>query len=237
MWDSIFYFITVPMVYLAFAWFIVGAVVRTVRALGRPRHPFTLKIFPDRDHPVPGAVGGALAMPTVRRHKPRLWFFLMLFHIGLALLILAHLDLLPFINLMPTGSEHMIGWGAVGAAVTLSCLYFLFRRFKTPVRDISVPADYLLLFLLFAVFMSGDIISWGNSWNSEGFVITKQDFGAYLESLVLFTWEDPREILEGSHYVVMVVHVLLANLMLLILPFSKLMHAFTAIPLNAIRRG
>lgn len=237
MWDSVFYFITVPMVYLAFAWFVVGVIIKMARLAGSPKHPFTLKIFPDKDNPVPSAVAGALLMPTIRRHKPRFWLFLMLFHIGLALLILAHLDLLPFINIMPADSGHMLGWGAVGVVVTISTLYFLFRRFKTPVRDISVPADYLLLFLLFCVFMSGDIISWANSWNGEGFVITKQDFGGYLESLVLFSFEDPRELLEGSHYVVLVVHVLLANLFLLILPFSKIMHAFTAIPLNALRRG
>ncbi len=235
--DGIFYFITVPMVYLAFAWCLIGVAVRVGRMLGSPKHPFTLKIFPDKDHPVPGAAAGAFLMPTVRKHKPLFWFFLMLFHLGLFLLILAHLDLLPQIKIMPEDSEHMIGWGFVGVAVTVSVLYFLFRRFRTPVREVSVPADYLLLFLLFLVFMSGDIISWGNSWNGNGFVLTKQDFGAYLDSLIRFSWEDPRQLLEGSHYVVMVVHVFLANLFLMVLPFSKVMHAFFAVPLNAIRKG
>jgi nitrate reductase gamma subunit len=47
---------------------------------------------------------------------------------------------------------------------------------------------------------------------------------------------NPRSYFTGSHYVVIVVHVLLANLLLLALPFSKIMHAFFAVPLNALRR-
>ncbi|MCB2187295.1 MAG: respiratory nitrate reductase subunit gamma [Deltaproteobacteria bacterium] len=237
MLDRIYYFITVPMVYLAFAWCLVGVAVRVAKIMKTPKHPFTLKIFPDKDHPVPSAVWGALSMPTARRHNPTFWFFLILFHLGFGLLILGHLDMLPQINLYPADSVHMIGNGFVGVAVTVSVLYFLFRRFGAPIREFSVPADFLLLFLLFIVFMTGDIISWANSWNPDGFVLTKADFGSYLSSLAHFTWADPSETLQGSHYVVMVVHVLLANLFLMILPFSKVMHAFFAMPLNAIRRG
>ena len=235
--DQIFYLITVPMVYLAFAWCLVGIVVKVAGVLKAPPHPFTLKVFPDREHPVPSVFWGALSMPTVRRQRPGFWLVLVLFHLGIAVLILAHLDLLPWFNLYPSDSPHMIGNGFVGLVVTLAAFYFLFRRFFAPVREVSVAADYLLLVLLLLVFISGGIISWANSWNGEGFVLSKQDFGAYLNSLFHFTWEDPREILDGSHYVVLVVHVFLANLFLMILPFSKVMHAFFAMPLNKLRRG
>ena len=235
--NQIFYLITVPMVYLAVAWCIVGIVVKVARVASAPAHPFTLKVFPDKDHPVPSAVWGALSMPTVRRRKPTFWVFLILFHLGVAVLILAHLDLLPQINIYPADSEHMIGNGLVGVVVTVAILYFLIRRFASPLREISVPADYLLLFLLFCVAMSGDIISWANSWSESGFVFTKQDFGAYLNGLVHFSWTDPSEVLDGGHYVVLVVHVFLANLFLMVLPFSKIMHTFFAMPMNKLRRG
>ena len=68
--------------------------------------------------------------------------------------------------------------------LTVSVVYLLFRRFRTPVREFSVPSDYLLLFLLFCTLVTGDIISWGNSWSPDGFVITKQDLGQYLSSLL-----------------------------------------------------
>jgi len=235
--DKIFYFITVPMVYLALAWCIIGMVWKVAQVLKAPKHPFTLKIFPDKDHPVPSAVWGALSMPTVRRQKPFFWAVLVLFHLGLFLLILAHLDLLPQINIYPADSPHMIGNGAVGVVVTFAVLYFLARRFLAPVREFSAPGDYLLLLLLFLTFATGDTISWANSWNSDGFVLTKQDFGNYLNSLISFSWTNPSEILSGSHYVVLVVHVFLANLVLMVLPFSKMMHFIFAIPLNVIRRG
>lgn len=237
MTDKIFYVITVPMVYFAFAWVIVGALVNVIRVLRAPKKPYSLKIFPVRPAPRATAVVEAFTMPSVRRHQPVLWVFLGLFHLGLLGLILSHLDLFPGFRLSPATSKHMLGHGAIGVAVTVSVLYFLIRRFRSPVREISVPADYLLLLLLFLIFITGDTISWSNSWNPDGFVLTKQDFGAYFHSLAQFSFANPHTLLASSHYVVLVIHVLLANLLLLILPFSKIMHTFFAVPLNLLRRA
>jgi nitrate reductase gamma subunit len=229
----------VPMVYFAFAWFVIGSFVRIAGILKAPKMPYTLRIFPERPPRWPrlAAVTDALTMPTVRMHRPLLWFFLIVFHVGVLALILAHLDLLPQIRLTSGDSPHMIGYGIVGLVMTVSLLYLLFRRFRAPVREFSVPSDYLLLFLLFCIFLTGDIISWGNSWSPDGFVITKQDLGLYLNSLVRFTFEDPRTFLSGSHYALVALHVLLANVFLIILPFSKIMHSFFVVPLNALRRA
>ncbi|MDP8257455.1 MAG: respiratory nitrate reductase subunit gamma [Candidatus Alcyoniella australis] len=240
--DKLFYFVTVPMVYLAVAWAIVGIIIRAVQIWRRPRHPFTLKVFEQRSTllgrmPLIGAIVDVFTMPTVRKHQPLFWVFLGLFHLALLALLVAHLDLLPQINIMPTGSKHMLGYGGVGVVLTVSVLYFMWRRFRSPVREISVPADYLLLLLLFLIFITGDTISWANSWNSGGFVIGKPEFAAYLDGLVKFTFDNPRDVLYGSHYVVVVLHVLLANLLLLLLPFSKVMHFFFALPMNKLRRG
>ena len=57
------------------------------------------------------------------------------------------------------------------------------RRFRSPQREISVPADYLLLLLLLFIFLFGDMMSWGNSWSARGFILTKQDFGKYFSGL------------------------------------------------------
>lgn len=95
----------------------------------------------------------------------------------------------------------------------------------------------MLLFLIFLLFLSGDIISWGNSWSESGFGLTKQDFGLYLRNLFAFDLSDPRQVLDHPHYAIVVSHVFLANLFLLVLPFSKVMHVFFAVPMNALRRG
>jgi nitrate reductase gamma subunit len=237
MTDTIYYVILVPMVYFAVAVFVVGIAVRLARMLAAPRHPATLQIFPSRAPRSLGALYDTFLMPQVRKHAPCFWVHLMLFHLAFLLLILGHLDLFPGINLMPPDSPHMLGWGAVGVVLTIGVIHFLVRRMRGPVREISAFGDYLLLLLLLFLMLSGDMISWANSWNEDGFVITKQDFGLYLESLANFTFENPRDLLPGSHYIVVVIHVLLANLFLIVFPFTKIIHTFFALPMNRLRRG
>jgi len=244
MTDRFWYVVMVPMVYFSVSWCIAWVIVRVVEVLKAPNVPYSLRIFPEGSgsddppkSPLAGAFWDAFTMPTVRKYKPRLWVFLIVFHVSLGLLFLAHLDILPQIDIMSSDSPHMFGYGAIGVILTVCLLYLLFRRFGTPVREVSVPGDYLVLLLLLAAVITGDIISWGNSWSESGFVMTKADFGSYLNSLLTFTWADPRQFLSGSHYAVIGTHVLLANLFLLFLPFSKIMHVAFAVPLNKLRRG
>lgn len=236
LFDWLEYFITVPMVYIAIVFCLVAIVVRMVKVARSPA-PFQLAIYPAADRPVMAALSDALGMSQIRRRKPVFWFFLMMFHIGLVLLLLGHLDILPQVNIVPPESRHMLGAGAVGLAVTIPAFYFLFRRFRGVNRQISVPSDYLLLLLLVFLFLLGDMMSWGNSWTAHGFVMTKADFASYFDGLARFTFADPRQVLHGSHYHFVVLHVLLANLLFLILPFTKIAHAFFSVPLNVVRRA
>jgi nitrate reductase gamma subunit len=59
-----------------------------------------------------------------------------------------------------------------------------------------------------------------------GFVMTKADFALYLGGLSRFTFADQR----------LVLHVLLADLIFIVLPFTKVIHAFLSLPLNIVRR-
>lgn len=234
--DKLEYGIMVPMVYLAVLFCVVMIIWRIISIYRAPAQPYSLKIFPASKKPGLTALADAFTMPQVRRHKPLFWVFLMIFHIGFLLLILGHLDILPQISLIPESSKHMLGAGLVGVAVTLPLFYFLFRRFKSPNREITVPADYLLLILIIFLSLFGDMMSWGNSWTANGFVMTKADFSLYFDGLLRFTFADPRLVLPGSHYHFVVIHVLLANLFFIILPFSKVAHAFFTIPINLLRR-
>lgn len=236
LFDWLEYFITVPMVYIAVAFCLVAIVVRMVKVARSPA-PFQLAIYPAADRPVLAALGDAFGMSQIRRRKPVFWFFLMVFHVGLVLLLLGHLDILSNVNIMPPESIHMLGAGAVGLMVTIPAFYFLFRRFRGMNRQISVPSDYLLLLLILFLFLLGDLMSWGNSWTAHGFVMTKADFALYFDGLARFTFADPRLVLHGSHYHFVVLHVLLANLLFLILPFTKIAHAFFSVPLNVVRRA
>jgi len=234
--DGLYYFIMVPMVYISIAAMFVGIVMKIVSIYASPPPPFSLKTYPARKHPTLAALGDTFGMPTIRKHKPLFWFFLMWFHVGILFLILGHFDLFPNIHIMPEASRHMVGAGFVGVSVTVPAFYFLFRRFKGQERQISVPADYLLLMLLLFTFLLGDMISWGNSWTANGFVMTKADFRNYFGILSNLSFADPRTVLHGSHYHFIVLHVFLAELFMMILPFSKIVHTFFSLPLNILRR-
>lgn len=234
--DKLYYFIMVPMVYLAIGFFIIAVAVKLLAMIRSGPPPFQLATYPLPRHPSRAAWRDAFFMPQIRKRKPLFWFFLMMYHAGFILLILGHLDILPGINIVPPESRHMIGAGIVGLMVTIPTFYFIGRRFKGVDRAISTPGDYLLLLLLLFLFLLGDMISWGNSWTARGFVMTKQDFALYFQGLAAFTFADPRLVLPGSHYHFVVLHVLLANLLFITLPFTKVVHAFFAVPLNLVRR-
>lgn len=234
--NAIEYTIVVPLLYASVLFCILGIVWRLIKIFRSPPPPYSLKIYPSSKSAGLGALNDTFAMPQLRRHKPLFWVFLIIFHVSLVLLLLGHLDILPNISIVPESSKHMIGAGLVGVGVTVPLLYFLFRRFRTPVREITVPADYLLLILILFLFLFGDLMSWGNSWTPNGFVMTKQDFSLYFQGLAQFTFADPRLVLPGSHYHFVVIHVLLADLFFIVLPFSKIVHAFLSYPINLLRR-
>ena len=234
--NAIDYVIMVPLLYAAVLALLVGIVWKVAVILRSAPPPYTLRLYPAPRNPALAALGDTFAMPQVRRHRPLFWVFLMIYHAGFILLVLDHLDILPQINILPPDSRHMIGSGAVGVAVTIPLVYFLLRRLRSPQREISVFADYLLLLLLLFLFLFGDMMSWGNSWSPQGFVMTKQDFSKYFDGLVRFTFADPRALLPGFHYHFAVIHVLLAELFFVVLPFSKIMHTFFSVPINLLRR-
>lgn len=234
--DKVEYFVMVPMVYLALLFCLAGIIWRIVSIVRAPAPPYSLKLYPEARKPGLKALADTFLMPQIRAHKPLFWINLMVFHIAIVLLILGHFDILPQINLVAADSRDMLGAGLVGLAFTLPLFYFLLRRFKSPTREITVPADYLLLILILFLALFGDMMSWGNSWTAHGFVMTKQDFAQYFNGLAHVTFADPKLVLPGSHYHIAVIHVLLANLFFFVLPFSKVVHAFFAMPINLLRR-
>jgi nitrate reductase gamma subunit len=234
--DRIDYAIMVPLVYISVLALLVGIVWRIVLIVRSPAQPYSLRLYPAAGKPGLAALGDTFGMTQVRKHKPLFWVFLMVYHVAFLLLILGHLDILPQINIISAASRDMLGAGAVGVAVTLPLVYFIGRRFRSPVRELSTPADYLLLLLLLFLFLFGDMMSWGNSWSAHGFVMTKHDFAKYFDGVVRFTFADPRAVLHGSHYHFAVIHVLLAELFFILLPFTKIMHTFFSVPINLLRR-
>jgi nitrate reductase gamma subunit len=234
--DKVEYAIMVPLVYAAIAFFLIALAARLVRILRTPGSAYQLAIYPAPRRPALAALRDAFGLPQVLRRAPLFWFFLMMYHVGFLALILGHLDIFPSLRIVAASSRHMLGAGVVGLMVTLPTFYFLGRRFMGENRKISTPGDYLLLLLILFLFLFGDLMSWGNSWTANGFVMTKADFSRYFAILASWSFVDPRTVLHGSHYHFIVIHVLLAELFLVVLPFTKVMHAFLALPVETLRR-
>lgn len=235
--QTIYYIVLVPMVYIAFAVFIVGTALRLIKIFRTPPHPATLQIFPEKRPKWLWALHDTFLFPTVRRHKPLLWFFLMVFHISLFLLIIGHLELFydfQIFQIIP--HQIFLGKGIVGLLAFVSLLYFIFRRFHSPVKELTVPEDYFLLILLLLLVLFGSQMDWARRWYEYG-ELTVEDYRTYLTSLLYFKPELPYAVTYSGHSFMLVVHVFLANLFLIFFPFSQIMHSFLALPINKLRRG
>ena len=235
--ETLYYFVLVPMVYIAAAIFFVGTGVRLVSIYRAPKHPTTLQIFPEKAPKWLLALYDTFLFPTVRKHKPVFWIFLMLFHIALFLLIIGHLELFgefSIFQIIP--HDVFLGHGFVGLTLSICLLFFLFRRFLSPVRELSVPEDYYLLILLFLTVLFGSQMDWARTWYGYG-TVAVEDYQTYLLSLVYFEPELPESLMYSGHSFMLLMHVFFANLFLMFFPFSQSMHSFLSLPMNKLRRG
>jgi len=238
MQDRIYYFAMVPMVYAALAVLLFGIIGRTIRTVLAPRQQTTLQIFPAPRHPWLRALADTFLLPTVRTIRPVLWVFTMLFHGALVLLVIGHLELIGEIRaLQIIPHQVFLGGGLVGLVLTVALFLFLFTRFKTPYREISVPEDYFLLLLLLLTVLSGSHMSSAKYLFPAGFDIAVPTYREYLSGLLALKPAVPMGIEASPHYVLVALHVFFANCFLMFLPFSKIMHTFFALPLNLLRRG
>ena len=235
--QTVYYLIMVPMVYIAFAVFFVGIIVNIVKILREPKQPVTLQIYPEKQPKWLWALHDTFLFPTIRKHKPVLWIFIMAFHICLFLLFIGHLELiadLAIFQIIP--HEIFLGNGFVGLTLAVCLLYFIFRRFRSPVKDLSVPEDYYLLMLLFLTVLFGSEMDWARRWYAYE-ELSVEDYNTYLLSLLTFKPELPYNTTFSGHSFMLVLHIFFANLFLIFFPFTQLMHSILALPMNKLRRG
>jgi nitrate reductase gamma subunit len=238
MWDTIYHFIMVPMVYIAFVTFILGILFKFFVIFFSPRIKATLGVFP-RELPRPiGVLKDSFLVPVAFRKDKVLWIFIILFHASFLLLFIGHLELIrefSIIQIIP--HRVFLGGGWIGTILIVSTLYFLFRRFRPPYSGISVPEDYILLILLFLTILFGSHMNLAALYGAAGFDIPVEDYRKYLSSMIAFRPLLPDGITGSPHYVLIVLHIFFANLFLMIFPFSKMIHSvFTFIAHNTKRK-
>ena len=111
--------------------------------------------------------------------------------------------------------------------VTLT--YYLFRRLTSPYKEISVPEDFILLFLLILVVVMGDHMRFIGKAHAA-------DYRIYFQSLVAFKPAFPQALAGSSTKWAFDFHILFANLLIIYLPFTKLVHVIATFPANLARR-
>jgi len=212
--------------YVAVLVFVAGMIWRfcTWKKLASP--PMTLFPAP----PTEGAntlntVKEVLLFPGLFKSDRLLWVLAWGFHAVLALILLGHLRVFTNVDgiLMAMGmSEDAIlamsglAGGAAGVLILLATLLLLARRLAVPrVREITGAADYLALVLIGLIITTGNMMRFGAEHFDLG--LTRE----YFAGLALFRDVTGAAALENS---IFVVHMCLALLLLLCMPFSKLLH-------------
>ncbi|CAA6604602.1 conserved membrane hypothetical protein [Rhodospirillaceae bacterium LM-1] len=141
-----------------------------------------------------------------------LWIFAMAFHAGLALVLVRHLRY--FINPVPDLLALIQPLGVYGGmAMVGGLLVLLLRRFVIDrVRYITRPSDILMLLLLIGIGVSG----FGMKFLNHTDVVAVKAFimGLYVFDIRELPAEPP-----------LLAHLFMVALLMIVFPFSKLLHA------------
>ncbi|MBF0227327.1 MAG: hypothetical protein HQK76_17920 [Desulfobacterales bacterium] len=122
--DSFSYFVLVPMVYFAFGVFFFGTIIKAIKIFTKPKNPIALQIYPEEQPSWFFVLKDTFFLPTVKRHKPVLWLFLMAFHIAFLLLIVGHIELIKkFVIFQIIPHEVFLGKGFIGVNVNPELKY------------------------------------------------------------------------------------------------------------------
>lgn len=211
--------------YLAAGVFILGMLWRICSWL-KCSVPFPLTMFPAPDSSVGRAAAIAKEMvlfDSLRRSDKSLWLWAWLLHIGLASIIGGHL-----VGISQLGQQFtafgvsascsmelsaMLGTTA-GMAVLLALTVLLYRRTALPeLKRLSSPADYFDLLLLLGVVISG------LHMRITTLEADLPAIRAYMAGLMMLKpIAIPNSMIFVSHY-------FLVNVLLIYLPFSKMIHA------------
>jgi [DsrC]-trisulfide reductase subunit M len=234
--DPLSFIVSGILVYVAVVVFIVGSIWAIIRWLRTPKSPVHQGMFPLR-RGLPRAIKlgkDSLFFPQVLDTDPWMWLFVFGMHLAGVGLFVGHMRLiteLPFANLIGAANmenlANIVG-GGIGVALFIAFLYFLFRRFKSPYRELSVPEDYLLLVLILLLILLGDHLRFTQPFNL-------QDYRDYMSSLLHFSPSFPVNIKLSASKWILDAHVLTADLLLIYFPFSKLVHSIGGFAGNLLR--
>jgi len=185
------------------------------KKLPQPR----MTLFPTSSKGTTAAVvKETLLFPSLFKGDKILWAMSWLFHAMLALIFIGHLRVvtdLPWLwsalHIDADAMSAVVG-GAAGMAILVMVVLLIARRFWWDrVREISAPADYFALFLILAIVLTGNAMRIGGHFDLAA---TRQ----YFASLIMLQWPT---VPQNGWFLT---HFFLGQMLLLYMPFSKIMH-------------
>ncbi len=225
-------------VYLGIFAFVAGMAWRGWQWMATPRSPVALGMYPK---PSSGAGRAAKALkdtfvaPQTAKIAPWMWLFAMVFHVGALAAFVGHLRLVQEFTplaaaLGKEGMDAFASWagGIAGTLMMVGVLFWILRRTFGPYKMLSVPEDYLLLFLLLGVIVMGNHMRFFGSIHAETYM-------EWFRSLLAFRPELPAALLGSKTGWSLGTHMLFTTLLLAYFPFSKLTHTFGALATNLTR--
>jgi nitrate reductase gamma subunit len=207
--------------YIAFVVFISGIFYRLTGWKQAPQ-PGKLTLYSPSGRPSASMLKETLFFPSLYRADRLFWVLAWSFHLALALAFFGHFRAITGLvdagllklGFGASGIEMLsaAGGGIAGVALIVSIGALLIRRVAvTRVREISSLPDFFALFLLIAVIATGNYMRFHVS------NIDLSETRAWAWSLISFS---PKAPLHPS----ILVHALFAEMLILYISFSKLMH-------------
>ncbi len=232
------FFVAGILIYIAVIVFIIGMAYKIIFWVKTPRSSVRLGLFPKPKNNVVRffkLLKDSFVFTQSAEVDPWMWTFAVLFHFSLASVLIAHFRLIreftPVANAI--GKEGMeklgaIAGGTMGVILLITILYYLFRRFLSPYKDLSVMEDYFIVFLLLVIILLGDHLRFFGGFKVE-------DYRLYMQSVLTFKPAYPEGIATSGAKWVLTMHVFFVNLFVIYFPFSKLTHAIGTFAVNKVR--
>jgi nitrate reductase gamma subunit len=208
--------------YAAVVTFVVGMAYRFYVWFRTPQPAeITLYSWPEGSM-LRNLLGEVLFFPGLFKSDKVLWTMSWVFHVSLALVLVGHLRVfsalvdrgLMALGVSAVGIEQMSSLlgGAAGIVMLATATSLIIRRQAVQrVREISTLPDYFALLLLVAIIATGDAMR----FSSQHFDLTQTRVWAW--SLLTFNPVVPQNR-------AFLVHATLAQLLLMFIPFSKILH-------------
>lgn len=229
--DAITYTVTIVLPYVTLGIFCFGVTYRIINWLTQPM-PIHWTLYPSSRTQIGGNPGRTLleilSFRSIFQGEKKLWITAWLFHLTLAVILLGHVRVFtdfPQLWLMLGLTEKNVDWlalvvgGSAGIISLVMLSVLLARRLTIPeVKAVSDVADFLLPALLLAIVITGDLMRFLT-------VLQLEEIRRYFVGLTTFSYnvipQNP----------VFLTHFLLVQLLMICMPFSKIMH-FVGLLLN-----